>query len=475
VEAGAPSGAGAPDDPSHDDSALRRTGLLPPLLRPGSETSAAGGGTTDTADSPGALSPATPNATAPPTATAPASAPAPATPNAANRNVPRIMITPNEGEYEPGYDHTKDKQDKQVKEKPTTVTFQATPTNANKVVPFNSSPFPTSPRAYAGTGAGTDAGQGVGSMVDTEMGAAVNTSGKEVLEKGQTMTGIFLFSSPAAYFKSVEAILLLQCFYIAMVFTQMVPVTHNAGWVFAFILPIPCVLYVLQLIMSKAVLLRAVYELNREVAAKVISDAAEEKVAIAKLRAAVFKHMRDDGIPEAEWNDFLKVFFFRYDKKNEGVCRADDLERILGDLGIFMTHANFKILWTAVDQDLSGGLDPDEVMDLFKGEVEDEESSPALKGLRFGLQSLLVKNNIPIKDWETYIRGVFNEYDQDGSGDIDPDEFFDMLNKLEIFVSDKDKPDVLKAVDKDGDNTVNFDEMWEIMFPSNQFDLTDFL
>ena len=47
VEAGAPSGAGAPDDPSHDDSALRRTGLLPPLLRPGSETSAAGGGTAD--------------------------------------------------------------------------------------------------------------------------------------------------------------------------------------------------------------------------------------------------------------------------------------------------------------------------------------------------------------------------------------------------------------------------------------------
>ena len=132
---------------------------------------------------------------------------------------------------------------------------------------------------------------------------------------GEVMREIFAFKSPSLYFKSVEAILLLQCFYIAMVFTQMIPATVNGGWIIAFLLPIPIILYILQMILAKAVLLRAVFELNRDVAAQVVADHNEEKNAIKNLRAAVFKKMKDDNIPEAQWNDFLVKFFFKYDKK----------------------------------------------------------------------------------------------------------------------------------------------------------------
>ena len=208
------------------------------------------------------------------------------------------------------------------------------------------------------------------------------------------MRNIFYFRSPQAYFKAVEAILLLQCFYIAMVFTQMLPILSNGGWIVGFILPVPLILYILQRIMTKAVLLRAVYELNREVTAKVIEDSREEGASIEKLRVAVFNKMRADAVPEDLWIDTVKVYFFKYDVRKEGQCREREFQRILGDLGIFMTHSSFKLLWTAVDKDLSGGLDPDEIMELFKAEdpvdVDDDDDLPAVVALRSQLQRLLV-------------------------------------------------------------------------------------
>ena len=43
----------------------------------------------------------------------------------------------------------------------------------------------------------------------------------------------------------------------------------SAGSPVALIIPVPCILYILQMVLTKAVLLRAVYELNREVASLV--------------------------------------------------------------------------------------------------------------------------------------------------------------------------------------------------------------
>ena len=221
------------------------------------------------------------------------------------------------------------------------------------------------------------------------------------------MRNIFFFRSPKAYFKAVEAILLLQCFYIAMVFTQMLPILSNGGWIVGFILPVPLILYILQRIMTKAVLLRAVYELNREVTALVLEDTREENASIDKLRAAVFNKLKEDRVPEDQWMDTVKIYFFKYDVKNEGQCGEREFQRILGDLGIFMTHHSFKLLWTAVDKDLSGGLDPDEVIALFKPEEpadDDDNDLPAVVALRGQLQRLLVNKGW----WPTSFFLVFN-------------------------------------------------------------------
>ena len=64
--------------------------------------------------------------------------------------------------------------------------------------------------------------------------------------------------------------------------------------------------------------------------------------------------------------EFLATFFFRYDKKKEGIVRKNDFFRILqNDLHIMISSETFKILWVAIDEDLSGGLDLEEVLHLF--------------------------------------------------------------------------------------------------------------
>ena len=50
------------------------------------------------------------------------------------------------------------------------------------------------------------------------------------------------------------------------------------GFVAGFIIPILIVFYIIQLSLNKTVLLRAVFELDREVAGKVVEEAKEEKV-----------------------------------------------------------------------------------------------------------------------------------------------------------------------------------------------------
>ena len=56
------------------------------------------------------------------------------------------------------------------------------------------------------------------------------TGGKHKKPKVEkNLDAIFLFGSPALFFRSVEALLLFQCFYISMAATQVchITITHN--------------------------------------------------------------------------------------------------------------------------------------------------------------------------------------------------------------------------------------------------------
>jgi len=123
-------------------------------------------------------------------------------------------------------------------------------------------------------------------------------------------------------------------------------------------------------------------------------------------------------------------------------------------------------------------LDPDEILELFSPEEEVKEDGdlPAVKTLRLCLQKLLMEKGLPIKDWEDFVKSEYDKYDTDGSGNIDKEEFYGMLEGLGIFLdSEEEKEALLNAVDKDKSGVITFDEMWNIVFPSNNINLKDLL
>ena len=189
------------------------------------------------------------------------------------------------------------------------------------------------------------------------------------LSAEENLNSIFLFNSPKLYFRAIEAMFLFQSFFIALAMTQMIPIlsygNYNGGWTFAFILLIGINFYIMQRILTQAVLLRSVYQLDHEIAGKVIENSNELRNSIESLRHAVFEKLKEEKIPEDEWKEFLNAFFFNRGTKVSKVIKYREFRAILNALQILKSKQSFDILWQAVDYDLSGGLSSSEVQVLF--------------------------------------------------------------------------------------------------------------
>lgn len=97
----------------------------------------------------------------------------------------------------------------------------------------------------------------------------------------EDLSNVFLFNSPWLFFKMVEATLLLECFYISLTATQLIPLVitakHSGVWIFGYILFIVFNLLMLQMILDKAVLLRSVFQLEKETVGKICEDDLQER------------------------------------------------------------------------------------------------------------------------------------------------------------------------------------------------------
>ena len=327
--------------------------------------------------------------------------------------------------------------------------------------------------------AGSFASGGSGLSVErnNEPGEPVGDPRPEGYNADEDLSSIFLFNWPGLFFKSVEAILLFQCFYISMVCTQLIPLSlhslHSAGWVIGFLIPMGFNFFIIQMVLNKAVLLRSVYQLEREIAGKICEDAVEERGAIANLRSTMAIKLLEEEIPREEWVTFLQRYFFRYDKKKTGIVNKSDFRRILGDLRIYMSRDSFGLLWQAVDYDLSGGLDAIEIEELFfpraKSIVKKRSGHdmPAIKELRAALQKMLADENILMFNWEDYLHDAFNKYDTDKSGLVDITEFSNMLQSLNVIVPTNILSDVFNFFDVKKTGTMSYEDFFDIFFPSS--------
>ena len=81
------------------------------------------------------------------------------------------------------------------------------------------------------------------------------------------------------------------------------------------------------------------------------------------------------------------------------------------------------------------------------------------------IQAMLGSQELPLEDWESYIRKVFDSFDEDGSGKMDEKEFKHMLIKLQIKVAKTTIPIVFRNCDSKNSGLISFDEFWNVVFP----------
>jgi Ca2+-binding EF-hand superfamily protein len=346
-------------------------------------------------------------------------------------------------------------------------------------------------------------------------------------------THIFWFNYPKLYFVMVELVLLLQCFYISIWATQLIPLlaehdnpSETIGWGIALTFPIFINFGMISLILTRAVMLRAVTGVHAEVLGEVTEEALEEENCIDKLRVAVrskleqdemfFEHTEDpsavsssakdildnDGKKDDDKNELgeaetapltktrsagpnagqsgdmvvdevtrmkmkMRHVFDHYDEDDSGAIGEAEFLVFLTDLNVYLSSKAFKILWLAIDFDLSGEVSWDELFVILFPELKSEmkKELAVMKKIRDAMANKMISQNILKKtDQLTHMREVFDKFDADDSGTMDVDEMATLIKEYLPEMDDKMSMMVFAAIDLDGEGGIDWLEFRDVFF-----------
>lgn len=174
-----------------------------------------------------------------------------------------------------------------------------------------------------------------------------------------SMNHVFVSARPSHFFKCVESALFLQCVYISLCLTQLLPLAvedtqYTSAWCIAFILPMIVNFFILQQTLHKSVQIQSVVQLDKSIFSQVCEDCAYEKEAVDNMGARMRRKLVEMRIEKADWITCIRQIFNGYDK--DGSLSLDKVEflSLLGNLDIFMTDKSFDLLWECLDFDMSG-------------------------------------------------------------------------------------------------------------------------
>tara|TARA_A100001015_G_scaffold319432_1_gene442271 strand:- start:1381 stop:3942 length:2562 start_codon:yes stop_codon:yes gene_type:complete len=315
---------------------------------------------------------------------------------------------------------------------------------------------------------------------------------------GGHLDSLFLFSNPNLFFGAVEFTLLMQCLYIAMWATQLVPLlvqyenkSEAFGWGLGLTLPMLGNFLIIRLVLSRAVMLQAVCGVHPQVLGEVTEEAIEEDHCLERLRRAVRHRLEADveavrwealaasGTPDAElpeqtshekvasYKVFLKRIFDTYDDDGSGAIGEREFVTMLNDLCVYFSRSSFKILWFAIDFDLSGEVSWDELFIIMFPELKAEmkRELAIVNKLREALGNKFNEMKLTSKDERLqYMKTVFEQYDADQSGTIDVHEMEDLVREYLPEMDTKGTEQLFAAIDTDGEGGIEWSEFSDIFF-----------
>jgi Ca2+-binding EF-hand superfamily protein len=292
---------------------------------------------------------------------------------------------------------------------------------------------------------------------------------------------VFYRQSHWLYFRFVECSLFLQCVYVAFWCCQIMPLISLADqshtgltrlWVVVLTLPILLNFYLASQTVNKAVLIRSVCGLNREMIGVVCDEILSEAKALTEFRDRIRDKLEKGRLEPAAWKPFVHQLFERYDRDKSGsLCRAE-FRLLLEDIDIYLGHGTFSLIWDLIDTDKSNLISWDELLLIVFPELKREIKLNLEVALRIRKEIGAKNNHINIKTpTEDSIRSLklkFDVLDKDKSGELDKSEFQELLNSLQVnSITERSFHILFSCIDSSGnkDGKVSFDEFLELVYP----------
>nr|P29290.1 RecName: Full=Troponin C, isoform 2A [Homarus americanus] len=137
----------------------------------------------------------------------------------------------------------------------------------------------------------------------------------------------------------------------------------------------------------------------------------------------------------------LQKAFDSFDTDSKGFITPETVGVILRMMGVKISEKNLQEVIAETDEDGSGELEFEEFVELAaKFLIEEDEE--ALK---------------------TELREAFRVYDKEGNGYITTDVLKEILRELDNRLTEEDLDSIIEEVDEDGSGTLDFNEFMEMM------------
>lgn len=109
------------------------------------------------------------------------------------------------------------------------------------------------------------------------------------------------------------------------------------------------------------------------------------------------------------------------------------------------------------------------VVDIVCDQTMDETT--AIVNIRHIIRDRLKEKTLDQKQWRNIVQAQFDEYDLDGNGEMDAQEFRNFLGTMNIFMPKERFDMVWESIDYDLSGAITWDELFVIVFPEYQYDV----
>mmetsp|Transcript_16060 Transcript_16060/g.17835 ORF Transcript_16060/g.17835 Transcript_16060/m.17835 type:complete len:192 (-) Transcript_16060:69-644(-) len=144
-----------------------------------------------------------------------------------------------------------------------------------------------------------------------------------------------------------------------------------------------------------------------------------------------------DSLTEEQKAEFREAFNL-FDKDCDGSITTKELGTVMRSLGQKPTDSQLVDMINEVDVDGDGQIDFEEFLEMMAKKMKDV-------------------------DTDHEIREAFNVFDKDGNGYIDASELRSVMLSLGEKLSDEEVNQMIKEADNDGDGKVDFQEFQKMM------------